>query len=124
MYDDRIISAAKAERQLPKPTGHKILLALPAVKRQTEGGVYLPEQLIEREELAAICGYVLAMGPDCYVSTPEKTFPGGPYCKVGDWVLIRSYVGTRFSIKGQRFVIINDDLVEAVVADPREIVRR
>ena len=59
------------------------------------------------------------MGPDAY--DDKKKFPNGPYCNEGDWVLMRSYSGTRFKIHGKEFRLINDDSVEAVVQDPRGI---
>ena len=66
-------------------------------------------------------GNVLAMGPDCYMDAIK--FPSGAWCKVNDWVLFRSYSGTRFKIKGQEFRILNDDTIEAVIGDPRLIER-
>jgi co-chaperonin GroES (HSP10) len=53
----------------------------------------------------------------------EKKFPTGPWCKVGDWVVFRAYSGTRVKIHGREFRLINDDTVEAVVEDPRGVVR-
>jgi co-chaperonin GroES (HSP10) len=62
------------------------------------------------------------MGRDCY---QDKTrFPNGPYCKVGDFVLVRPNAGTRLVIHGREFRIINDDSIEAVVDDPRGIKRK
>ena len=62
-----------------------------------------------------------SVGPDAYKST-EK-FTNGPWCKEGDFVLVRTYSGTRFKIHGTEFRIIYDDQVEAVVEDPRGITR-
>ena len=50
----------------------------------------------------------------------------GFYCKEGDFVVMRSYSGTRFKVKDeegkyQEFRLINDDSVEAVVEDPRGV---
>ena len=53
----------------------------------------------------------------------ESKFPNGPYCKEGDFVIFRSYSGTRFKIDKQEFRLINDDTVEAVVDDPRGYAR-
>ena len=53
----------------------------------------------------------------------EEKFPTGPWCKEGDFVLIGAYRGSRFSVNGKEFVMINDDMVEGVVADPRGINR-
>jgi co-chaperonin GroES (HSP10) len=57
------------------------------------------------------------MGADAYKD--KDKFPNGAYCKVGDFVIFRSYSGTRFKIHTQEFRLINDDTVEAVVDDPR-----
>tara|TARA_R100000951_G_scaffold107504_1_gene102945 strand:- start:3549 stop:3947 length:399 start_codon:yes stop_codon:yes gene_type:complete len=105
--------------QLPEPKGFKILIALPNPDEKTEGGIIKAHQTLQVEEIGSICGFVLKMGKDCY--DDDKRFPNGPYCKEGDWVLMRSYSGTRFKIHGKEFRLINDDSVEAVVDDPRGI---
>lgn len=104
-------------RKLPRPTGYHVLVAALDVTEKTDGGVFLPDNLKEAEKTASIIGFVVEMGPDAY-SDPGK-FPSGPYCKKGDFVMFRSYSGTRFKIAGKEFRLINDDTVEAVVDDPR-----
>jgi hypothetical protein len=37
--------------------------------------------------------------------------------------MMRSYSGTRFKVGEQEFRLINDDTVEAVVEDPRGVVK-
>jgi co-chaperonin GroES (HSP10) len=57
---------------------------------------------------------------------PTKTkvsFRRAPWCKEGDFVLVRAYSGTRFKIHGREFRLLNDDQVEAVVEDPRGYTR-
>lgn len=107
--------------QLPDPKGFKLLVALPELEEKTDGGVFLPEQIRERESLSTVVGFVLKMGSIAYKD--DKKFPDGPWCKEGDWVVFRSYSGTRVKIHGREFRIINDDMVEAVVEDPRGISR-
>lgn len=107
--------------QLPDPVGYRMLIALPEVQEKTKGGIYMPEDLRKREETASVLGCVLKMGSDCYLD--QDRFPNGPHCRVGDWVMIRSYSGTRFKLGGREFRIINDDVIEAVVADPAKIER-
>ncbi|CAB4169514.1 GroS Co-chaperonin GroES (HSP10) [uncultured Caudovirales phage] len=107
--------------QLPQPSGFKLLIALPELEEKTDSGIYLPEQLREKESLATVVGFVLKMGSLAY-KDPTK-FQDGPWCKEGDWVLFRAYSGTRIKIHGREFRIINDDTVEAVVEDPRGITR-
>ena len=117
---DAPIGAEKA-RQLPEPKGYRMLIMLPQMEEKTEGGVILPDEHRAREETATIVGFVLKMGDLCY-QDPVK-FPTGAWCKEGDWVLFRSYSGTRIKIHTAEFRIINDDTVEAVVQDPRGVKR-
>lgn len=125
MYTDNVGELASEDAskatQLPKPTGYKLLIMLPEVKEKTDSGVYLPDSLRKAEETASIVGFVIEMGPLAY-SDPSR-FPDGPWCNKGDWILFRSYSGTRFKIHGREFRLINDDTVEAVVADPRGVTR-
>jgi len=106
---------------LPIPRGYKVLVACPEIEETTEGGIIIANELRAKESTASIFGYVIEMGEDAYCD-PDK-FPSGPYCKSGDWVIFRSYSGTRFKVKGQEFRLINDDTVEAIVEDPRGIER-
>ena len=74
------------------------------------------------KQLPEPCGYrILKLGPDAYKD--EKRFPNGAYCNEGDWIIMRSYSGTRFLVHGKEFRLINDDSVEAVVEDPRGVVK-
>ena len=111
----------RTAKQLPIPKGYKILIALPEPEEQTTGGIIKASQTLQVEEVGSICGFILDMGEDCYKD--EKRFPNGPYCKKGDWIIMRSYSGTRFKVHGKEFRLINDDSVEAVVEDPRGIVK-
>lgn len=115
-----VIDKAKAS-QLPYPQGFKLLIALPEMEEKTDGGVIIPGQTLDREQTASICGFVIDLGPLAYQD--DKKFPTGPWCKKGDWVIFRSYSGTRFKVHGKEFRLINDDTVEAVVEDPRGVKR-
>lgn len=113
--------SVKNKEQLPKPKGYKLLIAVPSIEEKSKGGILLPDTLKDAEKTASIFGNVIAMGDDAYGD--QDKFPNGPYCEVGDWVIFRSYSGTRFRIDGSEFRLINDDTVEAVVDDPRIIQR-
>lgn len=113
------VKADTKPSQLPEPTGYKILIALPEVEEKTEGGIIKAQETMHLEEVGSIVGFVMKLGPDAYED--KKKFPNGAYCKEGDFVLMRSYSGTRFSIHGKEFRLINDDSVEAVIDDPRGI---
>jgi co-chaperonin GroES (HSP10) len=126
---DRIKKAAKEPevptedraKQLPDPSGYRILCAIPEVDTKTEGGIYKADVTMHNEELLTTVLFVVKLGPDCYKD--EKRFPSGPWCKQGDFVLTRPHAGTRVKIHGREFRIINDDSVEGVVEDPRGVTR-
>lgn len=111
----------KIQAKIPEPTGYRILIAIPEIEEKTEGGVFMPDSLRSAEETASILGFVVKLGPAAYGDADR--FPDGPWCKEGDFVLFRSYSGTRFKIHGKEFRIINDDTVEGVVDDPRGYTR-
>jgi co-chaperonin GroES (HSP10) len=104
-------------KQLPEPKGYKILIAMPGAEEKTEGGIIKAAVTRQLEEVGAMYGLVLKLGPDAYAD--KNRFPNGPYCEEGDLILMRSYSGTRFRIHGKEFRLINDDSVEAVIQDPR-----
>ena len=114
-------SDARKANQMPKPKGYKILIALPEPDEKTDGGIIKASQTLHTEEVGSIVGFVIDMGPDAYAN--HGRFPTGPFCKKGDWLLMRSYTGTRFMVPGKEFRVINDDRVDAVVEDPRGIVK-
>ena len=94
---------------------------MPTLEEKTEGGVFIPDSLQQAESTASVVGWVIQMGDLAYQD--QDKFPNGPYCKEGDFVIFRSYSGTRFKIEKQEFRLINDDTVEAVVEDPRGYTR-
>jgi len=104
-------------RKRPVPSGYKILVGLPQIEEKTDGGIIKPDNILETESMSTVVGFVIGLGPDCYKD--KEKFPNGPYCKEGDFILIRAFQGTRFKIEGEEFRLINDDNVEAVVDDPR-----
>ena len=117
MYTANKVEDEQLKAKLPEPSGYRLLIAVPEISEKTEGGVFMPEQLKKAEETASIVGFVVKAGPEAY--TDENKFPSGPWCKEGDFVIFRSYSGTRFKVLGKEFRLINDDTVEAVVEDPR-----
>ena len=105
--------------RLPSPTGWRILILPYRGKGQTEGGIYLPDQMVEQQHVSTQVGYVLKVGSLAY-KDPEK-FPNGPWCEEKDWVLFARYSGSRFSIDGGEVRILNDDEVLAKILDPEDV---
>jgi co-chaperonin GroES (HSP10) len=109
-------------RVLPKPMGYKVLIAVPTASRTFGGNIVKADSTVQAEEILSLVGLVLELGPEAYKD--KARFPSGEaYCKVGDYIMMRTYTGTRFKIKGNEFRLINDDSVEAVVPEPSAISR-
>ncbi len=107
---------------LPTPIGYKILVKMhKVVEEKTKSGLYLPDQTKQDENTASLIAQVLEVGPDAY--RDQVRFPSGPWCSKGDYIILRSYSGTRIKIEGEEYRLINDDTPEAVVPDPQKIER-
>ena len=120
VLDPSLLSKALLDR-LPQPTGWRLLVMPYKGRAQTEGGLFLPDQVVEREALATVVAYVLRVGPEAY-KDPDRFGPDAqPWCKQGDWVCIGRYSGSRFKIDGGEVRIINDDEVIATILEPDDI---
>ena len=115
-------TADEKASQLPRPSGYRILCAIPEQEKEYDSGIIKADTTIQHEELLTTVLFVVAKGPDCYKDASR--FPTGDWCQVGDFVLVRPNAGTRLVIHGKEFRIINDDSVEGVVDDPRGIKRK
>ena len=115
-------TAEDKAKQLPKPSGYHILCAIPEVEKEFESGIIKADETLHHEEVLTTVLFVVELGPDCYKDTTR--FPSGPWCKQGDFILVRPTTGSRILIHGREFRLINDDSVEAVVQDPRGIKRK
>ena len=108
--------------QLPKPQGYRVLCAIPEAEEAFDSGIIKSDETRRHDELLTTVLFVVSLGPDCYAD--KERFPNGPWCKKGDFILVRPNAGTRLVIHNREFRIINDDSVEAVVDDPRGIKRK
>ena len=109
---------------LPTPTGWKLLCVVPEVDTKIAGtslDLLRDATTMRQEEHATTVLFVLRVGVDAYKDSAK--FPNGAWCKAGDFVLVRTYSGTRFKIFNKEFRLINDDQVDAVVQDPRGLTR-
>ena len=116
------ISDAELELQLPRPVGYRILVALPQPEETVAGTSILKTETAKTQDhIMSIIGLVVDMGDGAYAD--KDRFPDGAWCKEGDFVMFRMNSGTRFTIGGIEYGLMNDDSVEAVVTDPSGIQR-
>lgn len=114
-------TAEQKAKQLPDPVGYKLLCMVPNIEEKYESGILKADETLRVEEQTTVVLFVVKVGPDAYKDATR--FADGPWCKEGDFVLVRAYAGTRIKIHGTEFRIINDDTIEAIVQDPRGISR-
>lgn len=93
------------------PMGWKVLVcALPA-KQETDGGIALPEQIVEAERHQVRVGVVVDLGTFAYqartkagIDLSKETRKPGP----GSWVLYNPYAGIRIPCRGKEYLLIDD----------------
>ena len=108
----------KESSKLPKPTGWRILVLPFKMKEKTKGGIIMSETTIERQQVASQCGLVISMGDQCY---DIESYPEGPWCKKGQWVVFARYAGSRIQIDGGEVRLLNDDEILATIENPEDI---
>lgn len=120
VLDPSLLDKPLLER-LPQPTGWRVLVMPYQGKAKTASGLYIPDEVRERETVATVVAYVMKLGPLAY-KDPDKFGPEAePWCKEGQWVCIGRYSGSRFKIDGGEVRIINDDEVIATLLEPDDI---
>jgi co-chaperonin GroES (HSP10) len=127
MYVDskeRVLDPSKADASLiermPDPTGWRMLILPYRGKSQTDGGIYIPDQVLDDGQIQTVVGYVLKQGALAYKD--KEKFPDGPWCQEKDWVIFARYAGSRFRIDGGEVRILNDDEILATISDPDDII--
>jgi len=110
--------------KLPVPTGYRLLILPYTPPNTSKGGILLANETVRQEELATFVGYVVSVGPDAYKDTSK--FPGGAWCKSGDYILFGKYAGAKLTMKGDDgnlpMRLLNDDEVLAVIDNPEDYV--
>ena len=108
-------------KRLPQPTGWRVLVMPYQGKAKTASGLYIPDEVREREAVATVVAYVMKLGPLAYKDPAKFGDDSEPWCKEGQWVCIGRYSGSRFKIDGGEVRIINDDEVIATILEPDDI---
>lgn len=117
--DQLAVFGMRIPQGLPEPTGYKLLLMPLVPPKQTQGGIFLPDQTHDAEKYGAMCAYVLAVGPDAYTGEKFRS----AWCEVGDFVMLGKYAGSKFTVDDVDVRILNDDEIIAKVPDPSKIKR-
>lgn len=108
-----------------EPAGYRILVWLTPpdelLKRWRESNLVMPDDTRDREWAAQVWARVIKLGPLAYAD--KAKYGEQPWCKPGDYIMMKPYSGTRFMLRGHLYALINDDTVQAVCHDVSEIER-
>ena len=105
--------------RMPNPTGWRMLILPFRGKETTDGGIYIPNKVLDDSQIQTVVGYVVNQGPLCYKD--KENFPDGPWCNEKECVIFARYAGSRFRIDGGECRILNDDEVLATIDDPEDV---
>ena len=90
-----------------KPLGRRVLVARKELVKQTEGGLYLPDNSVEKPQEAVV---VMTGCP-----WNEKGELQDYEVKAGDTVLINKYGGTEVTHEGKEYTIVHERDIIAIL---------
>jgi len=111
------------EAKLPVvPIGWRVLIRCYTAPTHSAGGIEIPDEAKESEELLSFVGQIVAMGSECYKVRTRSGIEMSeidPKPKVGDWIMYGTYGGQTIRTKsGAKYLIMNDDGIMGIVDDP------
>lgn len=97
------------------PAGHRVLVKVEKVEEKTEGGIYIPEHVREREERLQEIGTIVAIGPTAFDDYGGLDKWG---LKPGDKVLFSRSGGKEIRYPGVEdgLRVLNDEDIIAVIS--------
>lgn len=113
---------------LPRMCGYKVAVKIfikdYGSKFKDESGaesiILRPKTYAEEDRWRSCTGLVIGMGPDAY---KHDKFKSGPWCKIGDWVVIPRHAGMQYNYRGHTIHSVNDDAIDMVIEDPEHVTR-
>lgn len=98
--------------------GNRVLIGI-YIEPSRKGSLYLAKETLKESIYQGVVGLVLKKGKAAFVDDPEnKVFFHGQSAKDGDWAAFRAGDAKRTQIRGVDCRIVEDTLIDMVVADP------
>lgn len=127
-------NAITGSPDLPRAAGYMIFIKLyvrdeemRSIKRDdgTEVRLVIPQSSLDEDKYQSVTGLVISVGPQAYqgknVDGSER-FPLGPWCRVGDFVVIPRYESFLMTWKGKiALAALPDDKIIGIVRDPTDV---
>jgi hypothetical protein len=91
--------------------------------------LFLPQKATQGDKYQAATALVIGVGKQAYKgfnADGSPKFPEGPWCRVGDWVMIPRYECHLFMFTGPNgkqipFGMLPDDRIMGVIKDPKDV---
>ena len=116
------------------PCGNHILVKPDVIPEKTEGGIIVPPSEREKHKQMVAYGYVIALGPDCFIHSVETTERlidnqlrlverrvtqySKPFAAIGDRISFAVHSGRYYmGIDGEEYRMMNDTDITALVAE-------
>lgn len=79
--------------------GQRILVQLRMPKRESDGGIIVPDDSSDTDKDVMQVGVVVQVSPSAYKTRANaEPWPEGPWCKVGDFIRVPRYGGDRLAV--------------------------
>jgi chaperonin GroES len=99
-----------------QPVEYKVLILPDEIEERTAGGLFLPDNVREKEELAQVKGILIEKGGNAFEDW------GKPVPDIGDRVYVAKYAGIRVEgVDGKMYQLANDkDIAGIITKDKQE----
>lgn len=132
------IASGIQDIEIPRPTGYHMAVMLYIREEDVhqikdENGnaiigadgkplcIAIPSTVRANDKWTSCTALVVAQGPECYKGARFER--SGPWCNVGDWVIIPRNEGVQINYRGVHMQIIPDDRVIGLVSDPSYVTK-
>lgn len=98
------------------PIGDRVLILPDMAMAKSQGGIGLPDDVVERMQLSASSGVIVEVGDDAFAWNSDRTRPFGGYKpKPGDRVHFEKYAGKEIvGDDGAKYRICDDKAIGAI----------
>jgi co-chaperonin GroES (HSP10) len=100
-----------------KPVEYFCVVELDPIEEKTKGGIILPTQIQDKDELSAQEGTLIATSPHAFSYADD--WPEGSVPQVGMRVLFKRYDGALHKRDDRTYRLLNDKSIIAIVEPPR-----
>lgn len=104
------------KEDLPELPGYYVLVKPVSIKKETKGGIILPDTVRDDIAYLTTVGKVLKLGDLAY--DDKEKFPLGSWCEEGDYVAYGKLIGQKFVYKGVKLLLLFDDQIIMKVDNP------